>query len=79
VAWSSSWDAPGGDWDKGLSAYWVGETGEGKTVYLDVTDFASEWLKEPSENFGIIVKVSGPFSGTFDANGVKGPNLKVLY
>ena len=79
VAWSSSWDTPGGDWDKGLSAYWVGETGEEKSVYLDVTDFANEWLKEPSENFGIIVKVSGPFLGIFSVNKDIVPSLKILY
>jgi len=37
VSWGCSWDTPGGDSDKGFSAYWVGGTGEGKSVCLDVT------------------------------------------
>jgi len=79
VDWESSWDNPGGDWDRGLSAYWIGETGDGKTVCLDVTDFANQWLKEPSKNFGIIVKVSGPFLGTFAVDRAIMPKLRILY
>ena len=79
VTWSGSWDTAGGDWDKGLSAYWVGDVGEDKTVYLDVTDFANRWLAEPSKNFGIIVKVSGPFLGTFAVDGAVKPKLRILY
>jgi len=79
VSWEGSWGTAGGDWDGRLSANWVGEVGSDKTVYLDVTDFANEWLAEPAKNFGIIVKVSGPFLGTFDANTVKVPTLTVLY
>ena len=80
VSWESPWDRAGGDWDKGLSAYWISEAGSDKTVYLDVTDFARGWLKEPSKNFGIIVKISGPFFGTFSTDGVQEvPKLRVLY
>jgi hypothetical protein len=79
VSWKDSWDTPGGDWDKRLSAYWIGETGDDKTVYLDVTDFANEWLGEPSRNFGIIVKVSGPFLGTFSVERALAPTLRIAY
>jgi hypothetical protein len=79
VTWTGSWDTPGGDWDKAFSAYWIGEAGDGKTVYLDVTDVANEWLAEPSGNFGIIVKVSGPFLGTFAVQEANVPKLRMLY
>jgi hypothetical protein len=80
VSWTGSWDSPGGDWDRGLSSYWISEAGKGKAVYLDVTDFANQWLKEPSKNFGIIVKVSGPFLGTFALGNVAAkPKLSILY
>jgi hypothetical protein len=79
VTWTGSWDTPGGDWDKAFSAYWIGEAGDGKTVYLDVTDFAKRWLAEPSGNFGIIVKVSGPFLGTFAVQEANVPKLRMLY
>lgn len=79
ASWTGSWETPGGDWDRSLSAYWVGETGEGKTVQLDVTDFVNNWLAEPSENFGIVVKISGPFLGTFEVNAGSAPGLRILY
>ena len=79
ASWTESWDSPGGDWDKHLSAYWISEAGDGKIVYLDVTDFANRWLKAPSKNFGIIVKVSGPFLGTFAVDGALKPKLRILY
>jgi len=79
VSWTGSWDVAGGDWDRSLSAYWIGEPGRGKTVYLDVTDFANRWLVEPSKNFGIIVKVSGPFLGTFSVDKGLAPQLSMLY
>jgi hypothetical protein len=80
VSWSAPWDKTGGDWDKGLSAYGISETGSGKTVELDVTEFANGWLKEPSKNFGILVKVSGPYLGTFSTTGAQGiPKLRILY
>lgn len=80
VNWTSPWERAGGDWNDRLSAYDIGETGSGKTVYLDVTDFANGWRKEPSENFGIIVKVSGPFLGIFSLDEAQGPaRLRILY
>jgi hypothetical protein len=80
ASWGGSWDSPGGDWDNRRSVYWVGEAGDAKTVYLDVTDFANHWLKEPSKNFGIIVKVSGPFLGTFALRDMAAkPRLRILY
>jgi hypothetical protein len=80
VSWESPWDRAGGDWDRRLSAYGISEVGSAKTVELDVTDFAKGWLKEPSKNFGIIVKVSGPFLGTFATDEAREvPKLRVLY
>lgn len=80
VGWSEPWAKAGGDWDEGMSADWVAPVGDGKTVYLDVTDFVSGWLAEPSSNFGIVVKVSEPFGGMFSADGARGaPRLRVLY
>lgn len=79
VGWSTPWENPGGDWDNGLSSLWTSETGNGKTVYLDVTDFANDWVKHPSSNFGIIVKVSGPFLGSFTHDELRAPRMTVLY
>jgi hypothetical protein len=79
VSWANPWDKAGGDWNARLSAYGISEAGSGKTVELDVTDFANGWLKEPSKNFGVLVKVSGPFFGTFSLNGVQAPKLRILY
>ena len=80
VGWTSPWEKAGGDWNDRLSAYEISEAGSDKTLYLDVTDFASGWLKEPSKNFGVIVKVSGPFLGNFVSNeGDKLPKLVILY
>ena len=80
VSWTSPWEKDGGDWNGRLSAYEIGEAGSGKTVYLDVTDFANGWRKEPSKNFGIIVKVSGPFLGTFSLDEAQGSaKLRILY
>ena len=79
VSWSGPWVKDGGDWDGDASADWVVAEGEGKAVYLDLTDFVNGWLNEPSRNFGVIVKVSGPFLGTFDVNPTRTPSLKVLY
>jgi len=79
VTWTSPWEKDGGDWNNGLSAYEITEAGSGKTVCLDVTDFANGWRKEPSKNFGIIVKVSGPFLGTFSLVEAQAPTLKILY
>jgi hypothetical protein len=80
VSWSGSWAKDGGDWDADVSADWVVAEGDGKTAYLDVTDIVNGWLKEPSGNFGILVKVGEPFSGTFSAAGSRWiPTLRVLY
>jgi len=80
VSWDVSWDTPGGDWDRSLSAYGIAEVGSAKTVELDVTEFARGWLKEPLKNFGVIVKVSGPFVGTFSTEGpTQEPRLRILY
>ncbi|MBN1504746.1 MAG: DNRLRE domain-containing protein [Candidatus Eisenbacteria bacterium] len=79
VGWSMPWENPGGDWDSALSALGTSETGTGKTVYLDVTDFANGWLKQPSGNFGIIVKVSGPFLGNFSPDELRTPTMTILY
>jgi hypothetical protein len=80
VSWSEPWVKDGGDWDEGESADWVTAEGEGKIVYLDVTDFVNGWLAEPAGNFGIVVKVSEPFSGTFTTQGSQElPKLRVLY
>jgi hypothetical protein len=80
VSWNGPWDNPGGDWDRRLSAYGISEAGSGKILELDVTEFAREWLKEPSKNFGIVVKVSGPFIGTFSTdNSQQVPRLRILY
>ena len=80
VTWTNPWEKDGGDWDGRLSAYEITDAGSGKTVYLDVTDFANGWRKEPSKNFGIIVKVSGPFLGTFSLEEAQGAaRLRVLY
>jgi hypothetical protein len=80
VSWESPWDKSGGDWDKSLSAYWISEAGSGKTVELDVTEFAKGWLREPSRNFGILVKVSGPFFGSFTPErSQEVPKLKILH
>lgn len=80
VSWSGPWTKNGGDWDNDASADWVSPVGEGKTIYLDVTDFVNGWLKEPSGNFGIIVKVTEPFTGTFSAAGAQeAPRLRILY
>jgi hypothetical protein len=80
VSWESPWDRAGGDWDNGVSACGISEAGSGKTVELDVTEFANRWLKEPSKNFGILVKVSGPFFGTFSTDRSQGvPKLRILY
>jgi hypothetical protein len=79
VSWCGPWTSDGGDWDSDMSADWVVAEGEGKTVYLDITDFVNGWLREPSKNSGIIVKVSGPFAGTFELNPIRTPNLRILY
>jgi hypothetical protein len=80
VSWAAPWSKDGGDWDSDMSADWVVPVGEGKTVYLDVTDFVNGWLKDPSSNFGIVVRVSEPFLGTFSTVGSRGlPKLRVLY
>ncbi|MFH0777723.1 MAG: DNRLRE domain-containing protein [Candidatus Eisenbacteria bacterium] len=79
VSWTGAWDKAGGDWDKSLSSYSVDEIGTGKTLEFDVTDFVNRWLKEPSKNFGIIVKVSGPYSGAFEVSKASAPKLKILY
>ena len=80
VGWTGPWEKAGGDWNDRLSAYEISEAGSGKTVYLDVTDFANGWLKEPSKNFGVLVKVSGPFLGSFVSNeGEELPKLVILY
>jgi hypothetical protein len=80
VSWTSPWEKAGGDWNSRLSAYEISEAGSGKTVNLDVTDFANGWLREPSRNFGVLVKVSGPFLGTFSSTVAQGmPKLKILY
>jgi hypothetical protein len=79
VSWTGPWTKAGGDWDSDASADWVvGESAE-KTVYLDVTDFVNVWLKEPSKNFGLLVKVSGPFQGTFAVDEAVKPKLRILY
>ena len=79
VSWANPWDKAGGDWNARLSAYEISEAGSGRTVELDVTDFANGWLKEPSKNFGLLAKVSGPFFGTFSLNEAQAPKLRVLY
>ncbi len=80
VSWSGPWKEDGGDWDSGVSADWVVAAGDGKTVYLDVTDFVNVWLKEPSRNFGILVKVGEPFFGSLAADvSHELPALRVLY
>jgi len=80
VSWAAPWSNAGGDWDSNMSADWVVPENEGKTVYLDITDFVNGWLKEPSNNFGILVKVSEPFLGTFSTDESQGlPKLRVLY
>jgi hypothetical protein len=80
VGWSGPWLKDGGDWDGEMSADWVVPAGEGKTVYLDVTDFVNGWLKEPSRNFGILVKVSEPSLGTFSTGRSQElPKLRILY
>jgi len=79
VTWASPWEKAGGDWSSRVSAYEISDAGSGKTVNLDVTDFANGWLREPSKNFGVLVKVSGPFFGTFLLNEVQVPKLRVLY
>ncbi len=79
VSWSGSWAKDGGDWDADASADWVVGESADKTVYLDVTEFVNMWLREPAENFGIIVKVSGPFLGTFAVDKGLAPKLRILY
>ncbi len=79
VSWSDSWDTPGGDWDSSSSAYCINEAGDGQTIKLDVTDFVNAWLKDSSKNFGVIIKVSGPFFGTFSVPGGAPPTLTLLY
>jgi len=80
VNWTQPWRKAGGDWDSDMSMDWVVPAGEGKTVHFDVTDFVNGWLKEPSSNFGILVKVSEPFMGTFSTAAAQGlPKLRVLY
>ncbi len=79
VSWEGSWETPGGDWNGHSSAYSITEAGSGETVQFDVTDFVNAWLKNPSKNFGIIVKVSGPFFGTFSVWREVPPRLELLY
>jgi len=79
VSWDGPWDKAGGDWDDRLSACWISETGSDRMVELDVTEFANRWVEEPSANFGIIVKVSGPFIGTFSLKKGQAPKLRILY
>ena len=80
VSWTQPWSKAGGDWDSDMSIDWVVPAGEGKTVYLDITDFVNGWLEKPSSNFGILVKVSEPFLGTFSTAAAQGlPKLRVLY
>ncbi len=79
VNWTGPWANAGGDWDGDASADWVVAENGDKTVYLDVTDFVNVWLKEPSENFGIIVKVTGPFPGTFAVDAATKPKLRILH
>ncbi|MFH0779195.1 MAG: DNRLRE domain-containing protein [Candidatus Eisenbacteria bacterium] len=79
VSWGEGWDKAGGDWDKSLSSYSIGEVGDGRTVEFDVTDFVNGWLAEPSKNFGLIVKVSGPYLGTFAVKRAKAPRLRILH
>jgi hypothetical protein len=80
VSWTQPWRKAGGDWDEDTSVDGVVPAGEGKPVYLDITDFVNGWLKEPSSNFGILVKVSEPFLGTFSTAAAQGlPKLRILY
>lgn len=80
VSWAHPWSKSGGDWDNTVSADAVVPVGEGKTAYLDITDFVNGWLKDPSNNFGILVKVSEPYAGTLSAIGSQGlPKLRILY
>jgi len=80
VSWTTHWEKDGGDWNGRLSAYEISEAGSGKSVNLDITDFANSWRKDSSTNLGIIVKVSGPFRGTFVLDEAQGTaKLRVLY
>ncbi|MCX5800879.1 MAG: DNRLRE domain-containing protein [Candidatus Eisenbacteria bacterium] len=79
VSWTGSWEKAGGDWDGRHSACEISEVGSGKELSFDVTDFANAWLREPSKNFGVLVKVSGAFSGTFSVDRVSAPKLRILY
>jgi len=79
ASWTAPWSTAGGDWDSDMSADWVVAEGEGKTVYLDVTDFVSAWLARPSGNFGILVRVTEPFLGTLSTDTSKVPRLRFLY
>ncbi|MCX5801571.1 MAG: DNRLRE domain-containing protein [Candidatus Eisenbacteria bacterium] len=80
VSWAGPWKKVGGDWDDDVSAECVLPVGDGKTAYLDITDFVNVWLEEPSKNFGILVKVSEPLSGSFSRDEAQGrPRLRILY
>jgi hypothetical protein len=79
VSWTAPWEKADGDWGGRLSAYDISEAGSGRTVELDVTDLANGWLKEPSKNFGVLVKVSGPFFGSFSPDRSHAPKLRILY
>jgi hypothetical protein len=80
VSWTQPWGKAGGDWDSDMSADWIVPVGEGKPVYLDITDFVNGWLEKPSGNLGILVKVSEPFLGTFSTAAGQGlAKLRVLY
>ncbi|KPJ58289.1 MAG: hypothetical protein AMJ46_14415 [Latescibacteria bacterium DG_63] len=80
VSWYNPWERPGGDWDESSSSYWISENGADAKLCFDVTWFANAWLKEPSKNFGVLVKVSGPFLGSFSVSGTEGiPKLNILY
>jgi len=80
AGWAQPWIKAGGDWDSEASVDYVVPSGEGKAVYLNITDFVNGWLSEPSSNFGILVKVSGPFTGTFSSEKPQGvPRLRILY
>ncbi|MCX5801406.1 MAG: DNRLRE domain-containing protein [Candidatus Eisenbacteria bacterium] len=80
VSWTMPWQTRGGDCNKRSSAHCISEKGCREPLQFDLTDVVNGWLEEPSKNFGVLVKVSGPFSGGLSTDKSQGsPKLSILY
>jgi hypothetical protein len=85
VSWTGPWNTAGGDIDSSLTRPFLVGTGTHR-IRIDLTDLVRQWATDDRDNFGVLLKTSEGFGGTFvlpagqdGQDPVRPPTLRVWY